>query len=291
MSFASICRFILLGAIWGASFLFMRILAPEVGALWTAESRLAIGALTLLCYLQVRGVSLDMQHWRHYVVVGLLNCAVPFFMFGLAGKLLPAGYSAVLNSSVPLWATVFAVWAFNERITTIRALALTLGVLGVVFVAQPSADVQMGWLFMLGVGACLLASACYALSGIYLKKYTTGLKPQAIATMSQTFGALMLLPLALLSGFPSTLSSEAIVSGLLLGVFCSGIAFLLYYRLLEDEGVLLASGVTFLVPLFGILWGAVLLHERLGWTVFMGCALIVVGAYLLYRSNQTMAKK
>ena len=291
MSFSSICRFVLLGAIWGASFLFMRILAPEVGALWTAESRLAIGALVLVLYLQTRNIPLNLEHWRHYVVVGFLNCAVPFSMFGLAGKLLPAGYSAVLNSSVPLWATIFAVWAFNESITKTRAIALLLGVVGVAFVAQPTTDVQMGWLFMVGVGACLLASACYALSGIYLKKYTSGLKPQAIATMSQAFGALMLLPLALLSGLPSVISVEAAVSGVLLGVFCSGIAFLLYYRLLEDEGILLASGVTFLVPLFGIFWGAMLLHERLGWPVFAGCGLIIGAAYLLYRSNRVMVKQ
>lgn len=260
------------------------------GALWTAESRLAIGALVLVLYLQTRKIPLNLKHWRHYVVVGFLNCAVPFSIFGLAGRLLPAGYSAVLNSSVPLWATIFAVWAFNESITKTRAIALLLGVVGVALVAQPTTDVQMGWLFMVGVGACWLLLVMHC-RGFTSKKYPSELKPQAIATMSQAFGALMLLPLALLSGLPSVISVGAAVSGVLLGVFCSGIAFLLYYRLLEDEGILLASGVTFLVPLFGIFFGAMLLHERLDWPVFAGCGLIIGAAYLLYRSNRVVVKQ
>ncbi|GHA73019.1 transporter [Formosimonas limnophila] len=287
----ALLRFILLAAIWGASFLFMRILAPEVGALWTAESRLAIGAVALLIYLQIRRIPLNLEHWRHYAVAGFLNCALPFSMFAVAGKLLPAGYSAVLNAAVPLWTTLFAAWFLGDKITPMRMAALALGVLGVALVAQPAADVNAGWMFIGGVAACLVATACYALTGIYLKKYGKGLRPQATATMSQTLGALLILPLALMSGVPTSISAQAAVSGLLLGLLCSGVAFLLYYRLLDEIGVVMTSGVTFLIPLFGIFWGAVLLHERLGWHVFAGCALIIGGALLLYRSNQLTTQK
>ena len=285
MNFSALFRFTLLAAIWGASFLFMRILAPEVGGVWTAQSRLTIGALTLLAFVLVRKVPLEMHQWRHYLAAGILNCAIPFAMYGVAGKILPAGYSAVLNSSVPLWATLFGAIMLGEKITPLHMLALLLGVMGVIFVARPSADVSMTHVFFMGVGACLVATACYGMTVIYLKKYTSGLNPQALATLSQAFGALVLLPVGLIQGIPTHISTPAIWSGLALGVLCSGWAFFLYYRLLDELGAIMASSVTFFIPLFGILWGAVFLHERLQWNVFAGCVLIIGGAVLLYRSN------
>ena len=285
MTGSALFRFTLLAAIWGASFLFMRILAPEVGGVWTAQSRLTIGALALFAFVWLRKIPLQMHQWRHYLIAGVLNCAIPFAMYGVAGTILPAGYSAVLNSSVPLWATVFAAMMLGDKITPLRMLALLLGVLGVILVARPSADVPMTNLFFVGVGACLIATACYGMTVIYLKKYTSGLNPQALATLSQAFGALVLLPIGLIQGVPTHISAPALWSGLALGVLCSGWAFFLYYRLLDELGAIMASSVTFFIPLFGILWGAVFLHERLDWNVFAGCVLIIGGAVLLYRSN------
>ena len=131
MTGSALFRFTLLAAIWGASFLFMRILAPEVGGVWTAQSRLTIGALALVVVVWVRKIPLEMHQWRHYLIAGVLNCAIPFAMYGVAGTILPAGYSAVLNSSVPLWATVFAAMMLGDKITPLRMLALLLGVVGV----------------------------------------------------------------------------------------------------------------------------------------------------------------
>ncbi len=285
MRVSALLRFILLAAIWGASFLFMRILAPEIGGVWTAQSRLSIGALALLAFVWLRQIPLELHHWRHYLVSGVLNCAVPFTMFGIAGHILPAGYSAVLNSTVPLWTTVLGALMLGDRITPQRMLALALGVIGVAVVASPRASAPMSHLFFGGVAACLLATACYGLNLNYLKKYATGLNAQANATLSQAFGALILLPIGLWQGIPTHLSTPALWSGLALGVLCSGFAFLLFYRLLDELGAIMASSVTFFIPLFGILWGAVFLHERLGWNVFVGCVLIIGGAVLLYRSN------
>lgn len=284
-------RFVLLAAIWGASFLFMRILAPVVGGFWTAEVRLTIGALTLFIISGVRGERFDYGHWRHYLVAGFLNCALPFTLFGLAGQVLPAGYSAVLNASVPLWATVFGVWFMDDHFTPQGIMALVLGVTGVTLVAQPSGDVSFSMAFIGGVLACIIASACYALNGIYIKTRSDKLKPQAIATLSQAFGAVMLLPIAFMfSPTIGDITFKVGISALLLGALCSGIAFMLYYRLLAEIGPLMVSGVTFLIPLFGMFWGWVVLGERLGWNVFAGCGFIIGGAFLLYRSNAQIQK-
>ena len=284
-------RFILLAAIWGCSFLFMRIIAPVIGGFWTADLRLAIGAATLLILMRARNLPLNLHHWRHYVVTGLLNCALPFTLFGLAGRVLPAGYSAVLNSTVPLWVALLGIWLLKEPITLQGFCALFLGIMGVALVAQPSGNIDWNHAFISSLIACTVASISYALSAIYTKTQATGVLPQAMATMSQVFGAVMLLPIALFfSPEIGTITPQVVVSTLLLGAVCSGFAFWLFYQLISEIGPLMTSGVTFLVPLFGIFWGWLILDERLGWHVFAGCALIIGGALLLYRNNLSAQK-
>ena len=279
-------RFILLAAIWGCSFLFMRIIAPVIGGFWTADLRLAIGAATLLILMRARSLPLNLHHWRHYVVTGLLNCALPFTLFGLAGRVLPAGYSAVLNSTVPLWVAMLGIWLLKEPITLQGFCALFLGIMGVALVAQPSGNIDWNHAFISSLIACTVASISYALSAIYTKTQATGVLPQAMATMSQVFGAVMLLPIACLTTPEiGDITPPVIISTLLLGTMCSGIAFWIFYQLIGEIGPLMVSGVTFFVPLFGMFWGWLILGERLGWNVFSGCALIVAGAFLLYRNN------
>lgn len=291
MSRSAFIKFISLAAIWGCSFLFMRIIAPVIGGFWTAEMRLAIGALTLLVLMSLRRLPLNIHHWRHYTVTGFLNCALPFTLFGLAGRILPAGYSAVLNSTVPLWVSVFGVWLLKDPITPLGFLALLLGTAGVALVAQPSGDIVWSHAFIGGIVACTVASISYALSAIYTKTRAIGVLPQAMATMSQLFGAAMLLPIALLfSPDIGEITTPVVGSTLLLGAVCSGIAFWIFYQLIAEIGPLMTSGVTFFVPLFGMFWGWLILRERLGWNVFAGCALIVAGAFLLYRNNLQIQK-
>ena len=286
MSRSALVKFMSLAAIWGCSFLFMRIIAPVVGGFWTAEMRLAIGALTLLILMQARHLPLNMQHWRHYMVTGFLNCALPFTLFGLAGRVLPAGYSAVLNSTVPLWVSVFGIWLLKDPITPRGFIALLLGITGVALVAQPSGDIVWSHAFVSGVLACTVASVAYALSAIYTKTRAVGVLPQAMATMSQLFGAAMLLPIACFASPEiGDITMPVAISTLLLGIMCSGIAFWLFYQLINEIGPLMVSGVTFFVPLFGMLWGWLILNEHLGWNVFGGCALIIAGAFLLYLNN------
>lgn len=289
MTTSALIRFTLLAAIWGASFLFMRILSPIVGSFWTAESRLLIGGAALLLFTTFKKTPLELQHWRHYVVVALLNAALPLTLFCIAARALPAGYSAVINSSVPMWTTIFSAYFFQERITPPKILALFLGVCGVALVMKPTAHIPLSFEVIAGLIACTCASISYALNSMYMKKRAPFLQPQATTTLSHLFGAIMVLPFALLMPHPEVLASQidarVILSALMLGVFCSGIAFLMYYNLMREIGVLRISTVTFVAPLFAIFWGWVVLKETLGWNVFMGAALIMSGAILLFRSN------
>lgn len=279
-------KFILLAAIWGSSYLFTRVTAPVIGGFWTAELRLIIGALVLLFFMKVRGLSLQLNHWRHYAVLGLLNGAVPFTLFGLAGRFVPAGYSAVLNSTVPFWVSIFGVWLLGNPITKQSIAALCVGVAGVVLVAQPSSQMEWNQVVIMSLIGCCVASASYALAAVYSKTHAVGVSSQAMATMSQLFGAMMLLPFSLaVNGEVGLITPQVVISILLLGILSSGIAFLLYYGLVDEIGPLMASSVTFVVPLFGIFWGWLLLDERLDWHVMLGAALIIGGALLLYRSN------
>lgn len=291
MSNSALIRFILLGAIWGCSFLFMRITSPVIGGYWTADLRLLIGAVTLLILMRLKSLPLNLHHWRHYLVTGLLNCALPFTMFGIAGRYIPAGYSAVLNSTVPLWIAIFGIWLLSEPLTKRSVAALLLGIVGVVLVAQPPADVDWSLVFTGSIVACTVASISYALSSIYTKTRAIGVLPQAMATMSQLFGALMLLPIAIVVKPEfGVVTPSVVISVILLGAFCSGIAFWLFYQLIAEIGPLMTSGVTFLVPLFGIFWGWVILNEQLGLHVFAGCAFIIGAAYLLFLNNIAVQK-
>jgi drug/metabolite transporter (DMT)-like permease len=286
MTQSALLRFILLGAIWGSSFLFMRIISPVIGGFWTADLRLLIGALTLLVLMRLRGLPLNLHHWRHYVVTGLFNCALPFTLFGIAGRLIPAGYSAVLNSTVPLWVALLGVWLLKDSLSVQGIVALVLGLFGVILVALPAGEIAWTAVFVGGLIACLIAAVSYALAMIYVRTRTVGVLPQAMATMSQLFGSLMVLPFALMfSPAIGDITAPVVLSTILLGAVCSGFAFWIFYQLIGEIGPLMTSSVTFLVPLFGIFWAWLILDESLGWHVFAGCALIISGAVLLYRSN------
>lgn len=283
---SALIKFILLAAIWGGSFLFIRVTAPVIGGFLTAELRLLIGALVLLVFMWAYKLPLQLNYWRHYVVVGLLNCALPFTLFGLAGQVLPAGYSAVLNSTVPFWVSFFGIWLLKTPLTKQSITALCVGVVGVVLVVQPSRQMDLNQIVVLSLIGCCVASVSYALAIIYSKTKAIGVSSQAMATMPQLFGAIILLPFTLIfNGEIEPITAQVVFSVLLLGALCSGVAFLLLYKLVDEVGPLMASSVTFVVPLFGIFWGWLILDERLGWHVILGCILIISGALLLYRSN------
>jgi drug/metabolite transporter (DMT)-like permease len=279
MPFASIVDFAALAAIWGSSFLFMRLAVVEFGALPTAAVRVAIAAAFLLPLMLWKGHGPVLRrHWPVISVVGLLNSGIPFFLFSFALLSITTGLSAILNATVPLFGALVAwVW-LRDRPAGSRILGLAIGFLGVALLAWDKASFKPGasgiapaW----AVLACLLACICYAVAASATKRYMSGLPPLVTATGSQ-LGAAVGLALPALWLRPQQMpGAQAWLALVVLGILCTGVAYILYFRLIEQAGPARALAVTFVVPVFAVLYGAVFLGEQVTpW--MLACGLVIV---------------
>jgi drug/metabolite transporter (DMT)-like permease len=276
---ASIIDFIALAAIWGSSFLFMRLAVVEFGPLPTAALRVAIAAAFLLPLMLAKGHGkVFARHWPAICVIGVLNSGVPFFLFAFALLSITTGLSAILNATVPLFGALVAWLWLKDRPASARILGLVIGFAGVAMLAWDKASfradaggIAPAW----AVLACLLATVCYAIAASATKRYLTGLPPLVTATGSQVGAAAGLaLPAAWL--WPQQLpGTQAWLALLVVGVLCTGVAYVLYFRLIEQAGPARALAVTFLVPVFAILYGALFLREQVTpWMLV--CGLVIV---------------
>ena len=276
-------RLLLLSAIWGGSFIFMRLLSPVLGPAWTAEGRVLIGGAVLALWLALAGQHFDWRaHGRHYLLLGLSNTALPFLFYAWAALHLPAGTQSVLNATAPLFGCLFAALWLGEPLRAQRIAGLLLGLAGVAAMARGSVP-QFDLVNTLAVLACLAAAALYALSGIYLKRRAGAVPPKALAAMSLLGAAAWLLPAALARPPTQPPGADALLLLLAFGVICSGYAYLLYYRLMSDIGPTRGLTVTFLIPVFGLLWGVLLLGETVTPLMGLGALLILGGTLLVTR--------
>lgn len=272
-------EFVLLAAIWGASFLFTRIGTVEFGVWATAGLRVLIATLFLLPILLIRGHSQSLrEHWKLVLLVGLTNSAIPFVCFSFALQSITVGLSSLLNATVPLFGAVIAwVW-LSDRPSGSRMLGLAIGFLGVAMLAwdkasfKPDASgLSSGW----GVLACLFACICYGISASFTKRFLGGLPSLVSSTGSQLGAALALLPLTIFYWPSQEVSMKAWGAVITLGVVCTGFAYILFFRLIERAGPAKALSVTFAIPVFAVLYGVILLGETVTpWMV--GCGLVIV---------------
>lgn len=284
MSFASIVDFIALGAIWGSSFLFMRYAVVDFGPLPTAATRVGIAAAFLVPLMLGKGHGAAFRrHWLAVCLVGVVNSAIPFALFSFALLAITTGLSAILNATVPLFGAVVAWLWLKDRPTATRVLGLVIGFFGVALLAwdgasfKPTASgIAPAW----AVLACLGATLCYALAASATKRYLSGLPPLVTATGSQVGAAASLLLPALWAWPEQAPSARAWMAVAVLGLLCTGIAYVLYFRLIEQTGPARALAVTFLVPVFAIVYGVLFLHERVTpWMLACG-AIVVCGTAL-----------
>jgi drug/metabolite transporter (DMT)-like permease len=278
---ADAARLALLGAIWGASFLFIRIVSPAIGPLLTADLRMLVAGLALVAWFRVTGFDPQWRRWlREYAIVGMLNSGVPFLLFAYSALSLSAGQMSVLNATSPLWGALMAAALLGERLTARRLAGLAIGVAGVALIARPGADA----LPLLPLVACLGAAGCYALTGVYLKRWASAAPARGMAVGTQLSAGLMLLPLAALSPPAQPPSALVVACVLALGLVCGAVAYILYFRLVQDVGPAGALTVTYLTPLFGMLWGALFLDEALSASMIGGAALVILGTLFVLRN-------
>jgi len=279
-------RLTLLAAIWGGSFIYMRVLAPVLGPVITATARVSIAGIALIAWFRVTGFDADLRgQWRHFVVIGVLNSAIPFVLFSFAALHIPASYSVILNSATPLFAALLSALFLAERLTLAKIGGLVAGAAGVALVSK-AGPVVPDALFGASIAACLGAALLYAASSVYMKKYAAGAKPMAIAGWSQVAAGIVLLPLVPFAPVRGEITPVVVANVLGLALLCSAVAYLLYYRLIADIGPTRALTVAFLMPLFGMTWGALLLGETITWPMIAGCALIVGGTFAVVRPSE-----
>jgi len=271
---------VLLAAIWGASFLFMRVAAPEFGAFALVELRVAIGALFLVVVLFWRGGAAELIKLASpLTVVGIFGSAVPFVLFAYATLTITAGTAAVVNATAPLFAAVVGYVWLRDRLRPAQSIGLAIGFGGVLLLLWDRIALNVEgaeW----AIGACLAATLCYGLAVNYTKKNLTGVAPIINAAGSQLAATILLLPLAVIYWPTQSPSMGSWYSAAALGVVCIGVAFVLYFRLIARIGPARAITTTYLIPVFGMLWGLAFLHEPISAGMIAACAIIIVGIAL-----------
>ena len=285
MSLASIIDFVVLAAIWGASFLFMRLGIGEFGVVATAAVRVTVATCFLAPLMLAKGHGAAFrQHWWKVFLVGILNSALPFLLFAFALLSITTGLSAILNATVPLFGALVAWWWLKDRPTGSRVLGLLVGFAGVAALAWDKAsfkpDAATGIAPAWAVLACLLATLCYAIAASAAKRFLSGLPPLMTATGSQMGSMVVLAGPALWLRPAHVPGLQAWLALVVLGVLCTGIAYILYFRLIEQAGPSRAVAVTFAIPVFAILYGALFLGEPVTLDMLMWGSVVLIGTAL-----------
>lgn len=281
MAPADLRRLLLLGAVWGASFILIRIAAPVVGPIVLVEGRVLIAALCLFLYARARKSRLQLRaRWPQYLLIGGLNSALPFALIAATELRLSASMAAILNATSPLFGALFSALWLREPLTGRKVTGIVVAVAGVAIVVGFS-PLPLNAPTLLAVGSSLLAATCYGLAGTYTRARVHGAPPLGMAVGSQLAAALLLAPVV-----PFVLPRAApplpvVISVALLGVFSTACAYILFFRLLVNVGPTRTLTVTFLTPVFGMLWGAIFLREAVTPTRVAGCLVILLGAAMV----------
>jgi len=283
MSAADLAKLVFLSAIWGGSFIFLRVAAPEAGPLLTATLRTTIAGASLVAFATITRVKMDwLANLKTFAVVGLFAVVIPFSCFAFAALHLPAAYSALLNSTAPLFGAMFAMIWLAERLTMQKLAGLLLGIAGVGILVG-AGTISMAMTTLAAVGACLMAAAGYALSSIIVKKtgHPGGIHPIAMAAGSMAVGSVIMLP-TLPFSLPSAMPSMAAVGCIVaMALLSSGLAQALFIPLIVKIGPTRAMSTSFLIPLFSMLWAFLFLHETIGISTIVGGAVVLVAMALV----------
>lgn len=283
MSARSVALLVILAALWGGSFVFMRVAVPALGPVPLAFVRVALAAAVLLAVAYAQRRMPDFRaRWRDFAVVGIVNSALPFVLFCYAEQYVTASTAAILNATSPFFGAIAAAIWLGEALTWRKAAGMAIGFTGVA--------VLVGWHpesmtrdTTLAIAACLAAALCYGLGGTYTRRRLAGVPSFAVACASQLAAAIVLAPATPLATIPGPVTPLVIANVVALALASTAAAYLIYFKLIADVGPTRALTVTFLIPLFGVLWGYLFLGEVLTPGMFAGGALIVAGTTLALR--------
>lgn len=280
MKTSDLGELLLLAAIWGGSFLLMRIAAPEFGPFALIELRVGLAAVVLIPLCAMRsGLRQLFSRWVALTAVGLTASALPFVLYAWATLSVTAGFASIVNATTPIF-TALVAWAWlKDKLGPATLVGMLVGMLGVVILVWGKVSFKpggTGW----AVAACLGATLSYGVAGCLTKRYLSGVPPLVTATGSQLYAAILLLPFAF-AWWPQQSPAVAVWgAAALLAVVCSGLAYVLFFRLMASLGPTRAVTVTFLIPLFGMLWGALFLDEAITLSMIAGCGVILFGTAL-----------
>ena len=276
---------VILAALWGGSFVFMRVAVPALGPIPLAYVRVALAAMLLLAIaLAQRKIPPFRTRWPQFLVLGIVNSAIPFVLFCYAEQYISASAGAVLNATSPFFAVIAgAIW-LAQPATPAKLAGIALGLAGVIVLVgwQPGTPSEH---LLVAVGACLVAAICYALAGVYAKRVLSGVPSMQVACASQVAAAVALMPLLPFATVPGPITFVVAANVLGLAIGSTAIAYLIYFKLIADVGPQRALTVTFLIPLFGVLWGALFLDEPLTRNLLAGGALVVAGTIVTVRAK------
>ena len=283
MKFSDLLRLLALAAIWGGSYALLRVVAPVFGGWDTAWLRVSIAGVALVTYATLTASQLGWKvWWKQYLFVGVFNSVIPFALIGFGMKTLPAGYGAIINALSPFFGLVFAAFMLAEHISATRILGLVLGFVGVTLLMNLG-PVPLTHDVLLALGACVIATMSYGFASVWVKKHMQGAPSMGLAGGALVVAGTAMTPFSLTFGqIPTDMPSATVwLSLLALAIVCTAIAYLLYFRLIADLGPTRAISVTFLIPFFGVAWGAVLFDEQLTRGAIGGGLVILLGMSLV----------
>lgn len=273
-----------LSALWGASFMFLRIASPVLGPWVLAGGRVALAALTLALLMRVLSHRWPWEHWKELTLLGALSVSLPFLLYAWAALRLPAGYSALLNTTVVLFGTLSAAWFGQDTLTWRKLAGCVAGAAGVALIVRLG-PVQPDWPTLMAALACIGAAFCYGISTPLMKRATQRIQPLAISASIHVLALVMVLPGALWALPDARFTTPALTALLVLGVITSGLAYWAHLRIIRHVSPVAATSPAFLIPVFGVTWGHIFLGEALSPGIFAGGALVLLATALVTGFN------
>jgi drug/metabolite transporter (DMT)-like permease len=281
----------LLSAVWGASFILIKLAGDDLPPVWVAVGRLAFGSAFLWIALRLGGHKLPpLRLLPPLLVVAVLNNAIPFCFFPWGERTVPSSIAAILNATTPIWALLLGLVVGTARATRLTSVGVALGFLGVLGVvyghATGIANGTSSGGYLLGVLLIAAASFSYGAGAVLAKRWLQGVEPVVIATFQLTLAGLLLLPLAVFGPHPTALHLKSAIAVTVLGLLGSGLAYLLFFRLLATISSTRTVAVTYLLPIWGLFWGFIA-GEEIRWTALAGVVVVLLGLILLNLKTET----